>query len=90
MFYWPPLERQVRIEGTVEKTSKEESEEYFHSRPRQSQLGAWASPKQSSVVKDRDEIDQNMIVQMICFHSFLNFPLENRRHIQRPSSNSKT
>ena len=38
-FYWMPLERQVRISGPVEKTSRAESEEYFHSRPRGSQLG---------------------------------------------------
>ena len=42
-FFWPDLERQVRIEGTVEKTSPEESAEYFHSRPKGNRLGAWAS-----------------------------------------------
>jgi len=42
-FFWPELERQVRIEGTVEKTSAEESAEYFHSRPKGNRLGAWAS-----------------------------------------------
>jgi pyridoxamine 5'-phosphate oxidase len=54
-FFWAPLERQVRIEGTVEKLSAEESESYFHQRPRKSQLGAWAS-KQSSKVESRDEL----------------------------------
>lgn len=54
-FFWPELERQVRINGNVEKVSKEASEKYFHSRPRKSQLGAWAS-KQSSVVKKREII----------------------------------
>lgn len=54
-FFWSPLERQVRIEGTVEKLSAEESESYFHQRPRKSQLGAWAS-KQSRKVESRDEL----------------------------------
>ncbi len=54
-FFWPELERQVRVTGIVEKVSEETSEKYFHSRPRKSQLGAWAS-KQSTVVKKRDII----------------------------------
>src|SRR5215813_6565410 len=44
-FYWWALHRQVRIEGRVEKTSLQESAEYFATRPRGSQLGAWASPQ---------------------------------------------
>lgn len=52
LFYWTSLERQVRIEGTIEKVSREESEKYFHSRPRASQLGAIASP-QSQEIADR-------------------------------------
>ncbi|EAU62310.1 pyridoxamine 5'-phosphate oxidase [Stigmatella aurantiaca] len=43
VFYWAPLERQIRIEGRVERVSEEESNAYFHSRARGSQLGAWAS-----------------------------------------------
>ena len=43
LFFWQPLERQVRIEGVVEKVSDQESDEYFHSRPLGSRLGAWAS-----------------------------------------------
>src|SRR5258707_8609895 len=43
LFYWMEVERQIRIEGKVEKTSHEESEEYFHTRPIGAQLGAWAS-----------------------------------------------
>ncbi|HSV68560.1 MAG TPA: pyridoxamine 5'-phosphate oxidase [Methylibium sp.] len=51
-FHWVELERVVRIEGRVEKTSAEESDAYFHSRPLDSRLGAWASP-QSRVIASR-------------------------------------
>lgn len=56
-FYWPTLERQVRIEGKVEKLSREESASYFKSRPRDSKIGAWAS-EQSSVIGGRDELEK--------------------------------
>lgn len=59
-FFWPELERQVRIEGTVTKTSAEESDVYFNSRPIGSQLGAWASP-QSAIVKSREEMEANLL-----------------------------
>lgn len=52
-FYWPALERQVRIEGSVCRVSREDSRSYFQQRPRLSQLGAWAS-KQSSRVPSRE------------------------------------
>ncbi len=52
LFFWKELVRQVRIKGKVEKTSFEESNQYFHSRPRESQIGAWAS-EQSSKIPDR-------------------------------------
>lgn len=58
MFYWEPLKRSVRIEGKVELVAKEESDEYFHSRPRSSQIGALVSMQQSSVVKDRQALDK--------------------------------
>lgn len=51
-FHWVELERVVRIEGTVARTSDEESDAYFHSRPLDSRLGAWASP-QSEVISSR-------------------------------------
>lgn len=51
-FHWVEMERVVRIEGRVEKTSAEESDDYFHSRPLDSRLGAWASP-QSQVISSR-------------------------------------
>lgn len=57
-FYWAALERQVRIEGTVEKMSREDSAEYFSKRPRLSQLGAWAS-SQSKRVQSRETLDKN-------------------------------
>jgi len=55
LFHWPILQRQIRIEGHIERVSREESREYFHSRPRGSQIGAWAS-KQSSRLDDRNEL----------------------------------
>ncbi len=57
LFYWPLKSRQVRIEGTVEKVTEKESEVYFESRPRESQLAAWAS-EQSSVIPDREYLDK--------------------------------
>ena len=56
LFFWEPLERQVRIVGRVEKISAAESWEYFRSRPVDSQLGAWAS-QQSAIVSTRDALD---------------------------------
>jgi pyridoxamine 5'-phosphate oxidase len=57
LFYWMPVKRQVRIEGTVEKVSAKESEKYFHSRPFGSKLGAWAS-NQSEVIPSREELEK--------------------------------
>jgi pyridoxamine 5'-phosphate oxidase len=51
-FYWQPMERQVRVEGSVERVSREESETYFRTRPQSAQVGAWAS-RQSRVIPDR-------------------------------------
>jgi pyridoxamine 5'-phosphate oxidase len=59
VFYWPVLERQVRIEGTVERTSREESETYFISRPLGSRLGAWVSP-QSRPIPGREELERRL------------------------------
>lgn len=55
LFFWAELERQVRITGKAEKISKEESEEYFFTRPLKSRIGAWAS-HQSSVIENRNVI----------------------------------
>ena len=57
LFYWPQLWRQVRIEGTVERVSEEESDQYFHSRPLGSRIGAWAS-EQSSTIESRQALDE--------------------------------
>lgn len=57
LFFWGSLERQVRIEGTIEKLDKETSEQYFHSRPKGSQVGAVASP-QSQEIADRDVLEK--------------------------------
>lgn len=57
VFDWHPIERQVRIEGRVEKLPAEESDLYFSARPQSSQIGAYVSP-QSEIVKDRDALDQ--------------------------------
>ena len=59
LWYWPELDRQIRVEGTVERASSEESASYFSTRPRESQLAAWASP-QSRVVEDRDGLERRM------------------------------
>lgn len=58
-FFWPPLERQVIIQGIAEKTSDEVSDSYFNSRPRESQLGAHAS-KQSAIISDRSVLDNKL------------------------------
>ena len=59
VFFWKELERQVRIEGIVEKISEEESDEYFLLRPEGSRLSAWSSP-QSRVIKDRNILEKNV------------------------------
>jgi pyridoxamine 5'-phosphate oxidase len=59
LFFWKELERQVRIDGTVQKVSAFESDVYFKSRPLGSKIGAWASP-QSSVISDRKLLENNV------------------------------
>ena len=59
VFYWSELDRQVRISGAVAKTSREESESYFQTRPVDSQLGAWAS-SQSRVISSREVLENKM------------------------------
>ena len=57
VFDWHEMERQVRIEGRVEKLTAKESDDYFISRPENAKIGAWTSP-QSKIVKDRSELDK--------------------------------
>lgn len=59
-FFWPELERQVRIRGKIEKVSSQESDKYFFSRPYGSQIGAWTSP-QSKVLSSREELSLKQI-----------------------------
>jgi len=74
LFYWLPIKRQVRIEGSVEKVSEEESDDYFHSRPWGSKLGAWASD-QSTVIASREDLEKR----------FAQFELEFADNVPRPS-----
>jgi pyridoxamine 5'-phosphate oxidase len=57
LFYWGALDRQVRIDGKIAKVARRESDEYFATRPRGSQLGAWASP-QSETMPERSVLEQ--------------------------------
>jgi pyridoxamine 5'-phosphate oxidase len=59
VFWWAELERQVRISGYVEKVSETESDQYFHSRPANSRLGAWVS-NQSEVIESREVLEQRL------------------------------
>lgn len=67
-FGWLDLHRQVRVRGTVERVSERESDEYFASRPRGSQIGAWASP-QSEQIDGRDELDRLVEAQRVVFET---------------------
>lgn len=73
LFFWGELERQVRITGQVERLPEEESLAYFRSRPRGSQLGAWASP-QSRVIASRDELD-TQLAQLEAHYADADIPL---------------
>jgi pyridoxamine 5'-phosphate oxidase len=73
LLYWDKLERQVRIEGKIEKVTKEESEAYFNTRPYKSRLGAWAS-NQSSVIEDRSVIVKEFLKYMVKFRNHVPLP----------------
>lgn len=75
VFFWKELERQVRITGIIQKTSAEESNDYFASRPAGSQTGAWASP-QSHVIASRDWLEKR--------YSELEAAHQQEKNIQRP------
>lgn len=74
-FLWLPVERQIRIDGRVEKVSAEESDEYFKSRPRASQIGAWVSPQSQQISKK--ELEENLLKNQQKF--------ENQEIIERPA-----
>lgn len=76
VFLWKELERQVRIEGRIEKISGKESDEYFLKRPYESRIGAWSSP-QSQVIKSRDVLEKNVA------HYTQKFPSQN---VPRPNT----
>src|SRR5258708_4656921 len=59
VFYWPSLDRQIRINGELTRVSSEESDAYFATRPLDSRLGAWAS-QQSSVIENREQLESKM------------------------------
>lgn len=73
LFYWPDLERQIRLEGIIEKVSAKSSEDYFKTRPYKSKVGAWAS-NQSSVINGRKELILKFFKYLVKFHS-KNIPL---------------
>jgi pyridoxamine 5'-phosphate oxidase len=75
VMYWTVLDRQVRVEGTVERVSPDQSDEYFRTRPRESQIGALASP-QSEVIDSRKVLEQR-------FADFDKF--YRNRHVERPA-----
>lgn len=58
VFFWPQLERQIRIRGPVERLSAEDSDAYFASRGRNSRIGAWASPQSTVIPDSREELDR--------------------------------
>lgn len=72
LFYWPESGRQIRIEGITERISDKESESYFKTRPRESQLSAWAS-EQSSVIPHREYLEKRY---QLYKNKFLNKPVK--------------
>lgn len=71
-FYWMPIGKQVRVDGTVQQVDAEEADAYFQSRPRKSRIGAWAS-KQSQELKSREELEQRVVDEATKF-GFGNIP----------------
>jgi pyridoxamine 5'-phosphate oxidase len=61
LFFWPELERQIRIEGFAKQSSKKESDKYFDTRPLESKIGAWSSP-QSEEIPSRDWLEKQVVI----------------------------
>jgi pyridoxamine 5'-phosphate oxidase len=76
-FFWDALRRQVRAEGQVERVSREDSQEYFSSRPRGAQIGAWAS-EQSSVIPSRDYLEERARAAEERFRGMEQIPVPDR------------
>jgi pyridoxamine 5'-phosphate oxidase len=76
LFYWPEYGRQIRIEGSAEKVSAEESESYFKTRPRENQLSAWAS-EQSTIIPDRQYLESRFEYFL---NKFKNMPVEKPKY----------
>ncbi len=76
-FFWPALERQVRIEGIASRTDSISSEKYFQSRPRESQVGAWASP-QSSIISNREILEERAKKIRVKFEGVEKLPKPNQ------------
>ncbi|MCG9874588.1 MAG: pyridoxamine 5'-phosphate oxidase [Leptospiraceae bacterium] len=74
LFFWPELERQVRIQGSATKLSKAESQAYFHTRPRESQIGAHAS-LQSSVIESREALERKYADLVLSFQTKTEIPM---------------
>ena len=74
LFFWKDLERQVMVVGSVNKLSKEESEDYFDMRPRDSQLASWAS-NQSEILADRDQLDASFFYYQKKFETVEHIPM---------------
>jgi pyridoxamine 5'-phosphate oxidase len=72
-FFWPELERQVRIEGTADRVAEATSEKYFQSRPRGSQIGAWTSP-QSAVLQSRTILEERALEMEKKFEGMSSLP----------------
>lgn len=84
-FLWHPVERQVRVVGAVELLPDAESDAYFASRPRSSQIGAWASP-QSSVIGGRDELEAAIVATEATFPGSVPRPEHWGGYLVRPTS----
>jgi pyridoxamine 5'-phosphate oxidase len=72
-FFWPELERQIRIEGVATRVQESASEQYFQSRPRASQVGAWASP-QSLVIANREILEARQVAMEKKFEGMEKLP----------------